>query len=206
MKNIRVLVADDHALMRMGLIALFRTDPALTVVGEAEDGQQAIDRTAETRPDIVVMDLMMPGVSGTDALLAIKKARPETKVVILTTFAFSDILSRALDGGADAALLKSTPNDELLDILHRVADGERYVSSEVQELILSDPPLPPLSPRQRQMLEAVAKGLTNKEIARKLDIRPDSVKSYFDILFNKLGVTTRAEAVAIALRKRLLKI
>lgn len=206
MKKIRVLVADDHALMRMGLATLFKTDPTLTVIGEAEDGQQAIDKAIESNPDVVVMDLMMPGISGTDALTAIKKVHPETKVIILTTFAISDAISHALDGGAEAALLKSTPNDELLDIIHRVAGGERYVSDEVKELIRSDPPLPPLSPRQRQILEAVAKGLSNKEIATKLNLKPDSIKSYFDILFAKLGVTTRSEAVAIALRKHLLKI
>lgn len=206
MKKIRVLVADDHALMRMGLATLFKTDPVLTVVGEAEDGQQAIDKTAEAKPDIVVLDLMMPVISGADALRIIKQKRPEAKVVILTTFAISDVLSRALEEGADGALLKSTPNEELLDIIHRVADGERYVSDEVKELIRSDPPLPPLSPRQRQILEAVAKGLSNKEIATKLNLKPDSIKSYFDILFNKLGASSRAEAVAIALRKHLLKI
>ena len=206
MKKIRVLVADDHALMRMGLATLFKTDPVLTVVGEAEDGQQAIDKTAEAKPDIVVLDLMMPVISGADALRIIKQKRPEAKVVILTTFAISDVLSRALEEGADGALLKSTPNEELLDIIHRVADGERYVSDEVKELIRSDPPLPPLSPRQRQILEAVAKGLSNKEIATKLNLKPDSIKSYFDILFNKLGASSRAEAVAIAIRKHLLKI
>ena len=206
MKKIRVLVADDHALMRMGLSTLFKTDPALTVVGEAEDGQQAIDKSAESNPDIVVLDLMMPGISGADALRIIKRKSPETKVVILTTFAISDVLSRALEEGADGALLKSTPNEELLDIIHRVADGEHYVSKEVKELIRSDPPLPPLSPRQRQILEAVAKGLSNKEIATKLNLKPDSIKCYFDILFNKLGASSRAEAVAIALRKHLLKI
>lgn len=206
MKKIRVLVADDHALMRMGLSALFKTDPALAVVGEAEDGQQAIDKSAESKPDLVVLDLMMPGISGADALRIIKQKNPETKVVILTTFAISDVLSRALEKGADGALLKSTPNEELLDIIHRVADGEHYVSNEVKELIRSDPPLPPLSPRQRQILEAVAKGLSNKEIATKLNLKPDSIKSYFDILFSKLGASSRAEAVAIALRKQLLKI
>ena len=206
MKKIRVLVADDHALMRMGLTTLFKTDPALAVVGEAEDGQQAIDKTVELSPDVVVLDLMMPGLSGSDALLEIKRKRPGTKVIILTTFAISDVLSRALDGGADAALLKSTPNEDLLDVIHRVAAGERFISDEVKELIRSDPPLPPLSPRQQQMLEAVAKGLSNKEIAAALKLKPDSVKSYFDILFAKLGASNRTEAVAIALRKHLLKI
>lgn len=112
-------------------------------------------RLGRIRP-IRVNRLMRPGISGADALRVIKQKRPETKVVILTTFAISDVLSRALEEGADGALLKSTPNEELLDIIHRVAGGERYVSDEVKELIRSDPPLPPLSPRQSQMLEAVA--------------------------------------------------
>lgn len=205
MSKIRVLVADDHALMRMGLSTLFRTDPSLAVVGEAEDGRQAVEKTLENRPDVVVLDLMMPGLSGTDALRIIKERRPETKVVILTTFAISDSIARALDCGAEAALLKSAPNEELLDIIHRVAAGERYVSDEVKDLIRSDPPTPPLSERQRQMLESAAAGLSNKEIAARLGLQPESVKSYFNIIFGKLGVTSRAEAVAMALRKHLLK-
>ena len=206
MKKIRVLVVDDHALIRPGLSTLFKTDPDLAVVGEAEDGRQAIEKLDEARPDIVVLDLMMPGIPGIDTLLSIKAKSPETKVVILTTFAISDVLNRALAAGADGALLKSATNDELLETIHRVAAGERCVSVEVRELMHSDPPLPPLSPRQMQILEAAAKGLSNKEIAAELKIEPDSVKGYFGILFDKLGAASRAEAVAIALRKHLLRI
>lgn len=206
MKKIRVLVADDHALMRMGLVALFRTDASLTVIGEAEDGFQAVELAVQTRPDVIVLDLQMPGLSGAEVVHAVKKKYPDVKIVILTTFSISDSIARALDAGAEGALLKSTPNEKLIDIVHRVADGKKYVSDEVKSLIESDPPLPPLSPRQKQILEAVAEGLSNKEIADRLDLKPSSIKSYFDILFNKLGVASRAEAVAIALRKHLLKI
>lgn len=204
-QKIRILVVDDHALMRMGLALLFRTDPQLAVVGEASDGQEAIEKVRALGPDIVVLDLMMPGVSGAEALLSIKEERPETKVVVLTTFAVSDTIACAIRGGADAALLKSAPNEELLDTVHRVAAGERVVSGDVRKLLRKDPPLPPLSPRQRQLLESVAQGLSNKEIAARLDLKPDSVKGYFDILFEKLGVRTRAEAVAIAVKRHVLR-
>lgn len=206
MKKIKVLVADDHALMRIGLTTLFKTDPLLSVVGEAPDGKAAIEMTRMFSPDVVVLDLMMPCVSGLEALLSIKTEMPETKIVILTTFAISDAIAQAIDGGVEGALLKSAPNEELLDTIHRVAAGDRVISNEIKELLNQDPPLPPLSPRQRQLLEAVAQGLSNKEIAVRLDLKPNSVKGYFDILFDKLGATTRSEAVAIALRKHLLKI
>lgn len=206
MKKIKVLVADDHALMRIGLTTLFKTDPLLSVVGEAPDGNAAIEMTRMFSPDVVVLDLMMPCVSGLEAILSIKTEMPETKIVILTTFAISDAIAQAIDGGVEGALLKSAPNEELLDTIHRVAAGDRVISNEIKELLNQDPPLPPLSPRQRQLLEAVAQGLSNKEIAVRLDLKPNSVKGYFDILFDKLGATTRSEAVAIALRKHLLKI
>lgn len=206
MKKIKVLVADDHALMRIGLTTLFKTDPLLSVVGEAPDGKAAIEMTRMFSPDVVVLDLMMPCVSGLEVLLSIKTEMPETKIVILTTFAISDAIAQAIDGGVEGALLKSAPNEELLDTIHRVAAGDRVISNEIKELLNQDPPLPPLSPRQRQLLEAVAQGLSNKEIAARLDLKPNSVKGYFDILFDKLGATTRSEAVAIALRKHLLKI
>lgn len=206
MKKIKVLVADDHALMRIGLTTLFKTDPLLSVVGEAPDGKATIEMTRMFSPDVVVLDLMMPCVSGLEALLSIKTEMPETKIVILTTFAISDAIAQAIDGGVEGALLKSAPNEELLDTIHRVAAGDRVISNEIKELLNQDPPLPPLSPRQRQLLEAVAQGLSNKEIAARLDLKPNSVKGYFDILFDKLGATTRSEAVAIAIRKHLLKI
>ncbi len=206
MKKIKVLVADDHALMRIGLTTLFKTDPLLSVVGEAPDGKAAIEMTRMFSPDVVVLDLMMPCVSGLEALLSIKTEMPETKIVILTTFAISDAIAQAIDGGVEGALLKSAPNEELLYTIHRVAAGDRVISNEIKELLNQDPPLPPLSPRQRQLLEAVAQGLSNKEIAARLDLKPNSVKGYFDILFDKLGATTRSEAVAIAIRKHLLKI
>ena len=145
MKKIRVLVADDHALMRMGLVALFRTDASLTVIGEAEDGFQAVELAVQTRPDVIVLDLQMPGLSGAEVVHAVKKKYPDVKIVILTTFSISDSIARALDAGAEGALLKSTPNEKLIDIVHRVADGKKYVSDEVKSLIESDLPLPPLS-------------------------------------------------------------
>lgn len=206
MKKLRVLIADDHALMRMGMSALLKTDKSISVIGEASDGREAVEKALALEPDLVIMDLQMPEMSGTEALLEIKRLKPSIKVMVLTTFSISDTINRAIEGGADAALLKSTPNDELLEIIHRTAVGERIISGEIHELLRNDPPVPPLSERQRQLLESAAQGLSNREIAARLDLKPDSIKSYFDNLFNKMGVATRTEAVAIALKKHLLKI
>ena len=131
---------------------------------------------------------------------------PSCKVIVLTTFASSNVIARAIDEGADGALLKSSSNDELLNAIHVVRARGKAISDEVRELLRSDPPLPELSTRQRQILEAVAEGLTNKEIATRLSLHPESVKSYLDALYEKLGASTRAEALGIALRKNLLKI
>jgi len=206
MKKARLLVADDHSLVRIGLVTLLKTDRDLVVVGEAEDGDEAVRKAVELKPDIVVLDLMMPVMDGVEALHEIKSRLPSCKVIVLTTFASSNVIARAIDEGADGALLKSSSNDELLNAIHVAWAGGKAISDEVRELLRNDPPLPELSTRQRQILEAVAEGLTNKEIATRLSLHPESVKSYLDALYEKLGVSTRAEALGIALRKDLLKI
>ena len=205
MDTIRVLIADDHAIVRTGLATLLEAKGGIEVVGEAETGDEAVRRTLRLRPDLVVMDLMMPETDGIEATRQIKAAAPETKVLILTTSTVSDDLSRALAAGADGAVIKSVATAELVTAIRAVAAGRTAVSDEVRELLSEDPPVPELTPRQRDILHSLVRGLTNRDIALELGISTDVVKQHVMALLDKIGAANRTEAVAIALRKNLLK-
>lgn len=205
MDTVRLLIADDHAIVRMGLRALFEAEGGVEVVGEAEDGREAVEKTVRLKPDIVVMDLMMPVLDGIAATAEIRQLVPGTHVLALTTSTVSDELGRALAAGAEGAVLKTSANRELLKAVRSVARGRRYVSREIEDLLSADPPAPDLTPRQAEVLEAMTKGLTNKDIARELGIRPDVVNLHVIAILDKIGAANRTEAVAIALRKHLLR-
>ena len=206
MNDIKLLIADDHAIVRTGLVALLESSGGITVVGEADDGDAAVRMARKCHPDIVVMDILMPGKNGIAATAEIKEKLPETKVLILTTSTVSDDLSAALSAGADGAVTKSTANTTLLAAVRSVAAGNRYVSPEISKMIANDPPVPELTDRQRVILEAMSQGKGNKEIAAELGIQTDSVRQHVIAILAKLGAAKRTEAVATALRKHLLKI
>ena len=206
MEKIRVLIADDHAVVRMGLASLLGTSKAIEVVGDAFDGEDTVRKALKLAPDVVVLDLVMPRKDGIAATAELQKKVPSAKILILTTFGSSENIAKALKAGAIGAVLKSSGNDELIGAVLKVAKGERYLSGEVQQLLKDDPPLPDLSPRQVEILDAIARGLTNKEISTQLDISLESVKSHVKIILEKLGAGSRTEAASIAQRKQLLKI
>ena len=203
--KVRVLIADDHSVVRMGLASLLGTAKNVEVVGEAINGDEAVRKALKLRPDVVVMDLVMPRKDGVAATEEILVATPETKVLILTTFGTSDDITRALRVGAMGAIMKSATNRELLAAVQSVAQGRRFVSAEVEGILANDPPIPELSQRQREILESIARGLTNREIATQLDISLESVKSHVKVILEKLEASSRTEAAAIAQRKNLLK-
>lgn len=205
MKTIRILLADDHSLIRMGLAALFKYQKDIKVVGEAEDGDEAVRLALRLKPDVVVMDLAMPVMDGATATARIREVLPETRVLILTSFGTSADLSRALAAGATGALNKDSGNDELLTSIRTVADGGRSVSDEIARLIEEEPAPPEFTERQLEVLHAVTRGLTNAEIGRQFGISADAVKQHVNAIFAKLGAANRTEAVTIALRKQLLK-
>ena len=205
MSKIRVLVADDHAIVRMGLVSLLKSEPDIDVVAEADDGEDAVRAALRLSPDVVIMDLMMPGVDGTEATRQILARAPETRILILTTSTVSDDLAHALEAGALGAISKSSEYARLLAALHAVAEGKKSVSPDIRRLIAEDPPVPALSPRQEEIMRSLTRGLSNSDIAEELGIGKESVKLYIDLLFKKLGAANRTEAVAIALRKHLLK-
>ena len=206
MSAIRVLIADDHAIVRMGLSALLDAEDDIEVVGEADDGKAAVRTVLKLQPDVVVLDLMMPVMDGIAATREIKSALPSAKVLILTTSTVSDDLAHAIDAGADGAITKSTANAKLLSAIRTVAAGRSFISPEVARLIATDPPAPSLTDRQLDILDGLTRGLTNAEIANQLGIALDSVKEHINVVFAKLGAANRAEATMIAARKHLLKI
>ena len=206
MKRIRVLIADDHTIVRIGLKALFAGEADLEVVGEAKNGLEAVKIALETNPDVVIMDLQMPKKDGVEATRELAEKLPSAAIAILTTYGTSDGIAHALHAGARGAMLKTADDARLVSAIRRIAAGEEYVSPDIRKLLAENPPVPELSARQREILQSLMTGLTNKEIAQQLGIRRDSVEDHINTLFAKLGAANRAEAVAIALRKHLLKI
>lgn len=205
MKNIRVLIADDHAIVRHGLCALLGTERGIEVVGEAKDGNEAVARTKQLAPDVVVMDIVMPRKDGVEATEEIRAAVPSAKIVVLTSFGTSDKISRAIEAGATGALMKTAEDRELLSAIRTVANGGRVISPAVRKLISTDPPAPELTPRQLEILQAMARGLTNKDIAQMFSIRTDGVNEHVLAILAKLGAANRTEAVATAIRKQLIR-
>ena len=205
-KNIKVLIADDHAVVRMGLTALLSSERDITVVGQSEDGETAVRDADRLRPDVVIMDLMMPKKDGVVATDEIHRAHPEIKIILLTTFGTSDRIARALEVGASGALLKSSDEAVLVEAVRTVAAGGEVVDEDIRQLFADDPPARELTLRQRTILEGLAKGKGTKEIAVEIGIQPDSVREHILAILAKLGAANRVEAVAIAVRKQLLKI
>ena len=203
--KIRILIADDHTIVRTGLTALLGTVPGMEVVGEARNGEEAVRQTAKLKPDVVVMDLMMPKKDGAAATAEIVASLPGTRVIILTSFGASDAIARALDAGATGAMMKDSPNSSLIAAIRAVASGKSAIAPEVRRIIASDPPAQVLTPRQAEVLLSMTRGLTNHVIAMELSISEDRVEQHIRALLEKLGAANRTEAVAIAFRKHLLK-
>ena len=205
MKKIRILIADDHMLMRIGLKSMIRYQPDMSVVGEAANGEEAVRLAQELAPDVVIMDLMMPVLDGAEATRRIVSARPETKVIILSSFGSSADMVRALENGAVGAQMKEAPTDDLISAIHAVVDGKRDIAPEIQQYLDAETATPELTSRQLGILQSVVRGLTNKEIAAQFNLSPISVKKYLSAIFTKIGAANRTEATAIALRKHLVK-
>jgi NarL family two-component system response regulator YdfI len=202
---IRILIADDHLVVREGLRAILDAVPDLQQVGEAANGAEAVQLVRETKPDVVLMDLRMPGMDGIEAIRQIKAQHPEVQVVILTTYDHDDYIIRGLQAGARGYLLKDTPRQALFETIRAAARGETMLPSKVIDKVVAHLQVPApvtediLSPREGQVLNLLTQGFANKEIAVQLSISERTVKTHITSIFNKLGARSRAEAVAIAL-------
>jgi DNA-binding NarL/FixJ family response regulator len=206
MKPVSVLLVDDHALIRRGLADLIRYESDLKVAGEAANGQEAVEAARKLNPDVIVMDLMMPEMDGVEATRRIKAERPDSRILILTTFGTSADVARAMAAGASGAMMKDAETDDQLAAIRAVAAGGKAFSPGIEKTLNELPPPPDLTDRQMLILESVTRGLTNRDIATMLDISTDAVKQHLAAIFTKIGAANRSEAVSIALRKHLLKL
>jgi NarL family two-component system response regulator YdfI len=207
---IRVLIVDDHEVVREGLRTILATDPELELVGEAGDGGEAIRLAAELQPDVVLMDLSMPGVGGIEAIEQIKKLDLALEIVILTTYDDDDLIVRGLRAGARGYLLKDAGRKALFDSIRAAHRGELLLPSSVAERVMTHLEEPRsaqpqgLTARELEVLALMADGAANKQIAGRLEIAERTVKAHVTSIFMKLEVTSRTEAVVVALRSGLL--
>ena len=212
-RPIRVLLVDDHAVVRKGLRALFDREPGIEVVGEAESGEQAVAVHERVRPDVVLMDLEMPGIGGTEATRRISEGHPEAKIVILTSHAAEEDVFPALKAGAQGYLLKHSPPDEVLRAIHQAHAGETVLHPAIARMVLRDlrrPPRPtqppttdPLSERELDVLRLIARGMSNQEIADALVVGEATVRSHVSAILRKLQLASRTQAALYALREGL---
>lgn len=203
-KKIRILVADDHAVVRMGLVTLIDSETDFEVVAQAGNGEQTIKSVHATHPDVVLLDLVMPGMDGAKVIQTVKNECPETRILVLTSFSTTADISRALNAGADGLLLKSSDYSDVAKGIRTIFAGGTSIAPEVQKMISVTPPVPGLTQRQLEILESLCRGLTNADIARQLNISADGVKFHITSILAKLGAANRAEAISIALREHLL--
>lgn len=202
-KQLKILIVDDHAIVRDGLVAILKFQKDLLVAGEAEDGLLAAEKVKELEPDVVIMDLMMPNMGGADATAAILRIRPETRILLLTSYGTSAELARAFRNGAIGAITKTLPKEELLSAIRNVAAGIRTVSPEIEQTLEEEAVMPELTSRQMEILHSLTRGLTNEDIAREFGLSKAGVKFHLLTIFRKLNVSNRTEAVGLASRKHL---
>jgi len=215
-ERVRVLLVDDDDLMRAGLRSVLSSDDTIEVVGEAADGGEALDDIRTRRPDVVLMDIRMPGVDGISATRDVLADSPEVKVVVLTTFEDDDYIFEALSAGASGFLLKRTKPEELIAAIRTVADGDSLLSPSVTRRVidrmatqpvagLSGARLDELTPREREVLELIGRGLSNREIAETFVIEESTVKTHVKRILMKLGLRDRVQAVIFAYETGLIR-
>ncbi len=202
-EKIKVMVVDDHPLMRVGVAAIINARPNMTVVAQTGSGEEAVTLFHEHRPDITLMDLRLPKMSGVDAILAIRARYPKSRFVVLTTYEGDEDIHRAFDAGAQGYVIKGMPYQTLIDALLRVHSGGRFLPPPVVRALESRMPDSELSPREQEVLQLLVNGKSNKEIAGELGITNATVKCHVSTILMRLNVSDRTQAVVAALQRGL---
>jgi len=214
MELIKILIADDHPVVREGLSAMLNKEQDIQVVGEAGNGAEAVDKAQELQPDIVLMDLRMPEVDGVEAMRQIGAVNPDIRFIVLTTYDNDEYIFKGIEAGARAYLLKDAPREELFKAIRAVHKGESLIEPAIAgkvldrfaELSRKAQVVEALSEREVEVLKLMAKGAANKEIAAELSISESTVKTHIQTIFQKLGVGDRTEAVTEAIKKGIIRL
>ena len=217
MGTLRILIADDHTLFRQGLRTLIDAEPDMKVVAEAATGTEAIEKAAEVHPEIVLLDIAMPGISSFEATRQIRKQNPYTKVLLLTMYDDEDYLVEGVEAGASGYVLKDTPADQLITAIREVARGGSYLSPRMLGQLVDDfrsrlrngsrtPRSAMLTPREREVLKLLAEGCSTKEIANELNVSVKTVEAHKFNLMRKLNIHNRAQLIQYAIQKKIIKI
>jgi DNA-binding NarL/FixJ family response regulator len=217
MPKIRIMIVDDHPIVREGLVSVLKRDEEFEIVGEAPDGRTAVKRAVSLKPDLILMDLRMPEMGGVEAMKEIRAAAPDIKFLVLTTYDTDEHIVGALEAGASGYLLKDAPRDDLFNAIRTVARGDALLQPRVAARLLQhmtgqtqrgnvNNGEEDLSPREIEVLQLVARGYANKEIAARLTITEATVKTHLAHIFQKLGVTDRTEAVTTAVQRNIIRL
>ena len=214
MEAIKIVIVDDHPVVREGIGAMLSHQPDFVIVGQASNGREALEKARELSPDVMLMDLRMPEIDGVEAITLIKAEMPDIKFIILTTYSDDEYIFKGIAAGARAYLLKDAPRDELFKAIRMVFKGESLIQPVVAsrlldrlaELSKKSPAIDALSEREVEVLNLMAKGVSNKDIADQLSITQSTVKTHITSIFQKLDVTTRTEAVTTALKKGIIQL
>ena len=207
--SIRVLIADDHLVVRVGLKEMLDGEPEFEVVGEATNGMEAVDLADWRKPDVVLMDLRMPGLDGATAIAQIKELSPRINALVLTTYESDADVIKAIENGATGYMLKDAPREDLLQAIRNAAEGKPLLAPTVTARLMDrmrEPANEALTTREIEILKLVAEGARNKEIAKELWVTEITIKTHMTHIFEKLGVTDRTAAVTVALRRGILSL
>lgn len=206
--KIRIVLVDDHAMVRRGLAAFLSVYNDLELAGEAESGEQALRLCAQLQPDVVLMDLVMPGMDGADTTAALRRQQPSVRVIALTSFRDDELVQRVIQAGATGYLLKNVSAGELATAIRAVHAGQPTLAPEATQALINAATQPPkpgfdLTPRERDVLTLMVKGLNNTEIAERLVVSPSTIKGHVSNILSKLGATSRTEAATLAVEHRI---